>query len=96
MPTHQDGKGKIFTDVVRKNPVNVIVKTRTQLIKGIIHLSQEERLVDAINSDRQFIPLTSVSVFEKIGGEEKMRTNILILNKEDISWIVPASEQIKE
>ncbi len=96
MATQQDEKGKFFTDVVRKDPVRVIVKTKKQLIIGIYHLGKEERLVDSVNGERQFIPLTDVSVYEQIGGEGKMRSKFLILNKDDISWIVPASERLKE
>lgn len=93
MSIQHDDKGKIFTNVIRKDPIKVIIQTNKHILFGTYHKGMEERLVDSIINNNQFVVLTDVKIQENFGGEPKLESSFIVLNKKDIIWMVPASEK---
>jgi hypothetical protein len=65
------------------------------LIRGVIHLFEEERLADFINNDkRAFIPIAKEEVcvreganFIKVASDLIAKEGIIVLNKSSVCWI---------
>jgi hypothetical protein len=68
---HQiDEKGKVFTDYVSKDPIQVIVQTATNRIYGTFHVSHENRLKDELRSGL-FLAITEAVIFDRSGEVEE-------------------------
>jgi hypothetical protein len=88
-----DAKGKIFTDIVRKDEVPVLIQTVTHLIHGHIYLRPEMRIKDELNSGQEaFIAVTDAEVYAPPGRELLYRSEFLTINKQHIVWIRPDEE----
>jgi hypothetical protein len=83
-----DQKGKIFTDIIRKDPVPAIIQTQTERIHGNVHVRQGKRLKDTLNNPEQFIAVTDARVMGK-DGMPTHRSDFLALNKDQIVWVIP-------
>lgn len=91
-PSFED-KGKIFTDVVRKEPTEVILLTTTQtLIKGTIHIQLDNRLKDEIDKDEPFVAITDAAILDD-EGNPVYKTKFLAVNRQQIVWLFPTKEQ---
>ncbi len=84
-------KGKIFTQVISKKPVPVIVQTTQHTIRGTLHVRPSERIIDELNASIQFIAITEASVLD-LQGNLVYKSNFLTLNKEHVVWIIPDEE----
>ncbi len=91
MVTQYDEKGKIFTQVISKKPVPVIVQTTQHTIRGILHVRPSERIIDELNASIQFIAITEANVLDP-QGNLLYKSNFLTLNKEHVIWIIPDEE----
>lgn len=87
-----DAKGKIFTDVVRKEEVPVLIQTTQGRIHGHIFLRPEQRIKDEMNGTEQFVAVTDAEVYDAAGKEIIYRSEFLTLNKGFIIWIRPDDE----
>jgi len=93
MVTHYDEKGKIFTQVISKQPVVVRIKTSDEIIRGSIHIRPGTRIKDELNHEDCFIAVTDAVVFND-QNEEQYRSNLIVLNKSKINWVIPEEEFI--
>ncbi|MDZ4158761.1 MAG: hypothetical protein U1B80_03135 [Anaerolineaceae bacterium] len=86
-----DEKGKLFTDVIPKEPIDVTVQTTSHRIHGQIHIRPNARLKDELNQNDRFIALTQAVVY---GGEGSVlyRAAFMLLQCENIIWIIPDKE----
>ena len=92
MTTHYDDKGKVFTDIVPKKPIPVIIQTQNQSIHGIMYTPQDSRIKDALNDyQEQFFAVTDVVVYDS-NGEELHRVDFLAINRDHITWLIPEEE----
>jgi hypothetical protein len=87
-------RGKIFTKVVSKVPVDVIIQTTVQLIHGKIHVQPEERLSDVLNLEEKFLAVTNAIIYS-LEGHILYEANFLSINREQIIWILPVTELIE-
>jgi hypothetical protein len=88
-----EDKGKIFTDVVRKEPVEVILQTSTNLIiKGTLHVRLNSRLKDEIDSSERFVAITDATVLDA-QGETIHRAKFLSINRSHIVWLFPINDR---
>ena len=90
----QDERGKIFTKVINKVPVSVIIQTSVQLIHGKIHVKPEERFSDELNSQENFLPVTNATIYSQ-EGQILYEANFMSINRSQIIWILPATELIE-
>ncbi len=88
-----DPKGKIFTNVVQKNELPVMIQTVTGLIHGHIYLHPDQRLVDEMNGDDRFLAVTDAEVYGEAGRVEHY-SKFLTLNKRHVVWIRPDEEAL--
>jgi len=91
MTTHFDDKGKIFTQVVSKKPVPVILRTAQNTLQGILHVRPTERIIDELNSSLQFVAITDARILNEAGGT-LYTTGFITVNKEHIIWVIPEEE----
>lgn len=94
MTIEYDEKGKYYTNVIQKVPVPSMVQTTKNLIRGLIHVRQDERLKDELESDELFIAITDASVCDA-DGKVIYSGNFIAVQKDQIVWIMPLSEDIK-
>ena len=89
-----DERGKIFTRVVNKVPVSVIIQTTVQLIHGKVHIKPEERLSDELNLEENFLPVTNAVIYS-LEGKILYQTNFLSINRAQVIWILPITELLE-
>lgn len=83
--------GKIFTEVIRKQPVEALIQTTTQLIRGFIHIRPDSRLKDEFDQQELSLAVTDVIVY-KSEGEILYKSTFMALNRSQIVWIIPVNE----
>lgn len=86
-----EDKGKIFTQVVSKKPVSVIIQTTQNRITGKIHIRPEDRVKDELNRRETFIAVTDATVYS-VENEVLFTSSFLTLNTEQIVWMIPEGE----
>ena len=94
MKEYYDEKGKLFTEVIGKRVVPVIIQTLQHIIKGEIYVHPDDRLIDELKHPEQFLAVTSAVVFSQ-AGEEMYRANFFSINKDHIVWVMPDQEVTK-
>lgn len=93
MSVRIDAKGKIFTDVVRKDEVPVLIQTLTNVIHGNIFLRPEQRIKDGLNDNPEnFIAVTDAEIYSP-AGQLLHRAGFLTVNKQHIVWLRPDDER---
>jgi hypothetical protein len=89
MVTQYDEKGKIFTEVISKQPVRVMIQTQQNIIRGDMHIRPETRLKDEVNNLRErFLAITDASV-SSLQDVELFQTSFLVINMDHIVWVSP-------
>lgn len=89
-----DEKGKIFTPVITKKPIRVIIQTTTHLIHGDIHVRPEDRVKDTLTQIDVFLAITNAVVYSA-DGLEQYRCRFLTVNQAHIIWLIPEHELIE-
>ncbi len=87
-----DEKGKFFTDVVSKVPVQAVVQTVGQLVRGKVHVREGERLKDELDRDELFLAVTDASVIG-LNGEVQFQTPFLAVRRSQIIWVLPDDDK---
>lgn len=90
-----DDKGKIYTKIVTKSPVKIILQTSTNRIIGMMHVRPGDRLKDTLVTSDHFLAITDAKVFDANGGELLYETNFVAVNLNQILWVTPEEEIIK-
>ena len=90
-----DDKGKFFTDVISKVPVDALVQTTTHLIKGVIHVRHDERVKDELGKVEDFLALTNVEVLDS-EGKTLYTNDFLAIQVSQIVWVLPKEEISEE
>jgi len=88
-----DDKGKIFTEIVHKEPIRVTIQTRNNRIRGALHKRSDNRMIDKLNKAELFIPITDAVVMDVDGKTELLRSDFLALNRKEIIWLVELGEE---
>ena len=91
MVTQYDEKGKVFTQVVSKEPVRVTIQTTRNTIEGMIHVRQDTRVKDELNNQETFLAVTGATVFND-QREAIFRSEFLIVNRDQIIWLIPEED----
>lgn len=96
MVTQFDEKGKIFTTIVSKLPVKVLIQLPTNQVQGEIHVRRDGRLKDELDSANKYIAVTNATIFSQDGKNELTQCKFLSVNNSQIIWIIPDTEIIPE
>jgi hypothetical protein len=86
-----DAKGKVFTDVVHKDEVPVLIQTVTGQIHGHVYIHPDHRLIDEMNGEAGFIAVTNAQVFGP-DGQALYHSAFLTVNKQQVVWVRPDDE----
>ncbi len=92
MTIEYDEKGKYFTNIIQKVPVPSVVQTVMSLVRGNVHVRQNERLKDELENDEQFLAVTEATV-TNLAGEIIFSGPFLAIQKNQIIWIMPVAEE---
>ncbi len=83
-----DDKGKIFTDIVSKIAVYATIQTTMHMLRGRIHVRRDQRIIDELDLNENFIALTDVSVLGA-DGQTLFQTPFLAVRRSHIVWVFP-------
>jgi hypothetical protein len=96
MVTQFDEKGKIFTTIVSKLPVKVLIQLPTNQVQGEIHVRRDGRLKDELDSATKYIAITNATILSLDGSQILKQCKFLSVNNSQIIWIIPDAEIIAE
>ncbi len=88
-----DEKGKYYTRHVSKRETQVQVYAQGTVIIGWMHLLLDNRVKDELNSTEQFIALTHAEVRDLASNRILQQDQTIILNKSQITWIIPCGSE---
>jgi len=91
MTIEYDEKGKIFTDIVSKVAIPAVVQTTQHLIRGNVHVRQDERLKDELDRDELFLAMTEANIIGA-DGQVTHESRFLAVRRAQIVWVMPARE----
>ena len=83
-------KGKIFTNVISKKTIPVIIQTLTVRIEGEVHVRPDNRLIDELNGSEPFLAITKAIVRNTQGETIHPRGGFIAVNKSQVVWIIPS------
>ena len=95
MTIEYDEKGKIFTEVVSKVPIQATIQTTTHLIRGYLHVRRDQRIKDELDASENFLALTDVSVLGP-DGQALFQAPFLSVRRSHIIWVIPEQEKLEE
>ena len=90
-----DDKGKIFTDVVSKIAVYATIQTTTHMLRGRIHVRRDQRIIDELDVNENFIALTEVTVLSS-DGQPLFQSPFLAVHRSHIVWVLPEQKSGEE
>jgi hypothetical protein len=88
MATNFDEKGKIFTAVVTKKPVPVIIQTTLSRVEGKIFVRPDERIKDEMDRPEPFLAVTDVKIFS-LDSQLMAEAPFIAINRSQIIWVLP-------
>ena len=89
-----EGKGKIFTDVVRKHPLPALIQTVTHQIRGYVHVSPGERVKNELDRNELFLAVTAAEIMDA-SGKVIYQAPFIAVRREQIVWVIPLDEEAK-
>lgn len=75
-----------------KESVRVILLTATYRVEGHVHVVPGGRLLDEINKERGFIPVTRASIYALDGETPLDVLDFVAVNKSQVVMIAPANQ----
>ncbi|MDA1329670.1 MAG: hypothetical protein DWG76_01910 [Chloroflexi bacterium] len=79
------GRGSGFVVHTEKQPV--IIQTQTNRIHGNIHVRENERIKDALNTSDAFVAMTDVTVLDINGMTLLFKSGFLAINRLEVIWV---------
>jgi Family of unknown function (DUF6812) len=76
-----------------KERIRVVILTATYRIEGEVHISPGGRVLDEVNKDKPFLPLTKAAVYSITGNKPLTLRDFLAVNKSSIVMISPRPEK---
>jgi hypothetical protein len=95
MSYEYDDKGKIFTEHVSKIAVYATIQTTTHLIRGRIHVRRDQRIIDELDLEENFLAITDVNVIGK-DGQLLFQSPFLAVRRTHIVWVSPEQKSGEE
>ena len=86
-----DDNGKIYTDIIRKTPIPVMIQTITHRIHVNIHVKQDQRIKDELDTTENFIAITDALIYAS-DGQILYQTNFIAVQRDEIIWVMPDSD----
>ncbi len=74
---------------IQKDRTPVVVMTERYRIEAELHVVVGGRLIDEINKERNFIPLTNVTIYDLAKGKAIETVEFLAINKDSVLFFAP-------
>ena len=91
MVTQFDDKGKIFTSVITKKSIKVLIQTSKHRITGTIFYRPDDRLIDELNNTETFLAVTDAKILDE-DNNTLFEAHFFTVNIQQIVWILPYDE----
>lgn len=78
--------------MVKKEARRVVIFVENYRIEGYMYLIPGARIVDELNKNIQFLPLTDCIIYDKDSSLEIDRVNFMVINKSLVSLVFPPEE----
>src|SRR5574341_1054131 len=88
-------KGKIFTEHISKVAVYATIQTTTHLLRGRIHVRRDQRIIDELDVNENFLAVTDVNVLG-VDGQVLFQSPFLAVRRAHIVWIIPEPNSSEE
>ncbi len=85
-------KGKIFTEMISKVAIEVIIQTITHRIYGKVHVRPGERLKDELDRNESVLAVTEALIYDQEGILLVFKSSFVAVQKSQIIWILPQSQ----
>lgn len=95
MTIEYDEKGKIFTDIVSKIAVYATIQTTMHMMRGRIHVRRDQRVIDELDINENFIAITDVTVLGA-DGQTLFQAPFLAVRRSHIVWVIPEPKSGEE
>jgi len=95
MTIEYDEKGKIFTDIVSKIAVYATIQTTTHMMRGRIHVRRDQRIIDELDLNENFIAITDVNVLGA-DGQTLFQAPFMAVRRKHIVWVLPEQKSGEE
>lgn len=95
MSFEYDDKGKFFTERVSKVAIYATIQTTTHMIRGRVHVRRDQRIIDELDLDENFIAITDVSVLGA-DGQMLFQSPFLAVRRTHIIWVIPEQKSGEE
>lgn len=95
MSNEFEERGKYFTDVVSKVAVYATIQTTTHMIRGRIHVRHDQRIIDELDLNENFLAITDVTVLGA-NGQVLFQSPFLAVRRSHIVWVVPEKKSDQE
>jgi hypothetical protein len=95
MSIEYDDKGKYFTEIVSKVAIQATIQTTTHTLRGHIHVRRDQRMIDELDINENFIAVTDVTVFGS-DGQTLFRSHFMAVRRDHIVWVVPEQKSGEE
>jgi hypothetical protein len=95
MTIEYDEKGKIFTEIISKVPIQATIQTTTHLMRGRLHVRRDQRIKDELDINENFIALTDVSVLGP-DGQTLFQAPFMAVRRSHIVWVIPEQDKTEE
>ena len=95
MTIEYDDKGKIFTDIVSKIAVYATIQTTMHMMRGRIHVRRDQRVIDELDVNENFIAITDVTVLGA-DGQTLFQAPFLAVRRSHIVWVIPEPKSGEE
>ena len=87
-----DPKGKLFTERVRKDHIEVEIVTTMGRVHGYVHVMHSQRIKDLLNQpNEQFLAVTDATMGHE-DDENCVRHEFITINKLYIMTVIPIHE----
>ncbi len=95
MTIEYDEKGKIYTEIISKVPIQATIQTTTHLMRGRLHVRRDQRIKDELDVNENFIALTDVSVLGP-DGQTLFEAPFIAVRCSHIIWVIPEQDKTEE
>ena len=95
MTIEYDEKGKIFTDIVSKVAIYATIQTTMHMLRGRIHVRRDQRIIDELDINENFIAITDVTVLGA-DGQTLFQVPFLAVRRSHIVWVIPEQKSGEE
>jgi hypothetical protein len=92
---YYDEKGKVFTDIVTKVPIQATIQTTTHMMRGHLHVRREQRIKDELDHTEKFLAFTDVSILGP-DGQALFQAPFVAVQRAQIVWVMPEETNAEE